>query len=92
MIGGAPYALNVRNCSAGVRIGESFVGSKQEKLIFRKSVSVVNYWELVKLATHHLIQFTTVLTFDDSGTSRDNIMRQNEASNLAHKQQILKSL
>jgi hypothetical protein len=39
----------------------------------------------VKLATCHLIK-----KFDDSGTNRDNIMRQNEAPNLAHKQQTQK--
>ena len=28
-IGGAPYALNVRNCSAGIRIGESCIDNIQ---------------------------------------------------------------
>jgi hypothetical protein len=29
-IGGAPYALNVRNCSAGIRIGESYIDNIQQ--------------------------------------------------------------
>jgi hypothetical protein len=29
-IGGAPYALNVRNCSAGIRIGESCIDNIQQ--------------------------------------------------------------
>jgi hypothetical protein len=38
MIGGAPSALSVRNCSAGARIGESCVDSKAKNLCSAKSV------------------------------------------------------
>jgi hypothetical protein len=33
MIGGAPYALKVRNCSAGIRTGESCLGNKQQLIL-----------------------------------------------------------
>jgi hypothetical protein len=37
MIGGAPSALIVRNCSAGARIGESSVDSEEKNIFSAKN-------------------------------------------------------
>jgi hypothetical protein len=52
MIGGAPSALSVRNCSAGARIGESCVDSKEKNFFSKKCFKrkLQEYRELIREA------------------------------------------